>query len=301
MYVYGAARKVKEFARDLVMAMEREAARRSSSNGRDGYASAARMAYSRAETFLYFEFPTDVYEQIREEFRTEIENRRTMQPLEERLERQKSRQWLQSEERSRRPERSRARIRPSIGTAVLIRRQNSAPPGQPGYNSDLLRLHRFVWREPRGFAGGMLFSILRKNYPEEYRELVAERDVNPQTRRGARPALARNLISQESYAAVLAGEITLQRAREVGPNRTPDGLQKVSRASRSSEPRPCLCGCGGTIRGGRFLPGHHSKLVAAVRRRLRTDPILAGLTQEQRSYARERNLVGWRGVSDSLL
>jgi len=98
---YEAARKIKEFACDLVLAMEREAARRSLVDGRDGYASAARMAYSRAESFLYFEFPTDVYEQVGEEFKTEIEDRRTMRPLEERLERQKAREWLRTEEQRR--------------------------------------------------------------------------------------------------------------------------------------------------------------------------------------------------------
>ena len=28
---------------------------------------------------------------------------------------------------------------------------------------------------------------------------------------------------------------------------------------------------------------------------------VAGLTQEQRAYARERNLIGWRGVPEALL
>ena len=299
---YDAARKVKEFVRDLVMAMEREAARRSPIEGRDIYARAARMVCSHAESFLYFEFPADVYEQIREEFKTEIETRRAMLPLEVRLERQKAREWLQAEERRLRRESRHERIRDGIESVVLARRQNSAPPDQPGYSSDLLRLHRFVWREPRGFAAGMLFTKLRNNYPEEYRELAAERDVHHQTKRGARLALTRNLISQESCAAVLAGEITLQRAKELGPNRTPDGLQKASQVSkRRSEPRPCLCGCGGMTRGGRFLPGHQAKLVAAARRQLRADPVLASLTQEQRAYARERNLIGWRGVPEALL
>jgi hypothetical protein len=56
----------------------------------------------------------------------------------------------------------------------------------------------------------MHFSYLKHKYPEEYRELKAEGDVHYQTKRAARLALARNLISQESCGAVLAGEITLQ-------------------------------------------------------------------------------------------
>ena len=146
----------------------------------------------------------------------------------------------------------------------------------------------------------MLFSGLKRKYPEEYRELVAERDVHHQTKRGARLALTRNRISQESYEAVLVGEITLQRAKKLGPNKTPDGMQKASKAPRR-EPRPCLCGCGGMTSGGRFLPGHQVRLVSTVKRQLRTDPILASLTEEQRAYARERNLIGWRGVPGALL
>ena len=92
----------------------------------------------------------------------------------------------------------------------------------------------------------------------------------------------------------LGREITLQRA-ELGPNRTPDGLQKTSEDPRR-KPRPCLCGCSSTTRGGRFLPGHQARLLGFIRRQLRTDPILAGLTEKQRAYARERNLLGWRGA-----
>ena len=165
---------------------------------------------------------------------------------------------------------------------------------------DLLRLYGYVRRRPRGFAAGMHFTYLKRKYLEEYRELVAEGDVHHQTKRAARLALARNRISQESCTAVLAGEITLQRAKELGPNRTPDGLPKASEASRR-EPRPCLCDCGGTTRGGRFLPGHQTKLIAVIRRQIRADPVLAGLTMEQRAYARERNLLGWRGVPGTLL
>jgi hypothetical protein len=184
---------------------------------------------------------------------------------------------------------------------VLDRRENSAPPGQPEYKSELLSLYRLVQKRGHiGHIAGWHLSYLSRKYPEEYRELVAERDVHHQTKRAVRLALARNLISQESYTAVLTGEITLQRAKKLGPDRTPDGLQKAPKASRR-EPRSCLCGCGGTTRGGCFLPGHHTRLVAIVKRQLRTDPILAGLTDEQRAYARERNLIGWRGVPGALL
>jgi len=298
---YDVARKIKEFAHDLVTAMEREAARRSPINGRDGYVSAARMVYSRAESFLYFEFHTDVYERVREEFKTEIEYRRAMQPLEERLERQKAREWRRAEEQRLRREWRQERIRRGIESVVLDRREKSAPPGQPEYKSELLSLYRLVQKRGRiGHIAGWHLSYLQRKYPEEYRELVAERDVHHHTKRGARLALDGKRISQESYAAVLTGEITLQRAKELGPTRTPDGLQKALKTSRR-EPRPCLCGCGNATRGGRFLPGHQAKLISIIRRQIRADPILIDLTAEQRAYARERNLIGWRGVPGALL
>jgi hypothetical protein len=311
---YDAARKVKVFARDLVSAMEREVARRSLVDGRDGFASAAKMVYSRAESFLYFEFPRDVYEQVREEFKTEIEDWRAMRAREERLERQNEKEFQRAQEKHRRQaeeewrrleERRRRqaeeRIRRGIESIVLDRRENSAPPGKPKYKSELLSLYRLVQKRGRiGHIAGWHLSYLSRKYAEEYRELVAERAVHHQTKRAVRLALARNQISQESYTAVLAGEITLQRAKKLGPNRTPDGLQKPSKPPKRT-PRLCLCGCGGTTRGGCFLPGHQARVVAIVRRRLRADPVLAGLTEEQRAYARERNLIGWRGVPGALL
>ena len=160
------------------------------------------MAYSRAENFLYFEFSTDVYERVREEFKTELEHRRALRPLEERLERQKAREFRRAEERRLRKEWRRDRIGRGIESLVLDRRENSAPPGQLGYKADLLRLHGFVHKRGRiGCIAGWLFSGLKRSYPEEYRELVAERDVHHQTKRGACLALDRDRISQESCAA----------------------------------------------------------------------------------------------------
>jgi hypothetical protein len=255
------------------------------------------MARSRAESFLFFEFPGDVYERVREKFRSELEYRRALQRFEERLEKQKEEEWRRAGEKQ---EWRQEQIENGIESVVLDRREKTAPPDQPEYRSELLRLYRFVWREPRGFAAGMLFSHLRNKYPEEYIELKAERDVHPRSRQAARLALASNWISQESCMAVLAGEITLQWARELGPDRTPDGLQKASKAP-GREPRLCICGCGGTIRGGHFLPGHPARLVAVIRHQLHTDPTLAGMTEEQRAYARERGLLGWRGVPGAIL
>ena len=126
--------------------------------------------------------------------------------------------------------------------------------------------------------------------------------VHHQTVRGARLALARKEISQGSYRAVLAGEITLARARELGrsgsPN-TPGDPETVNDGPaedrpRAGEPRPCLCSCGGTTRGGTFLPGHDARLHGVLKRNLEKDPLLRNerFNDEQRAYAVKRGLVG---------
>ena len=86
---------------------------------------------------------------------------------------------------------------------ILDRRENSAPPGQFGYKSNPLRLHRFVENRDRiGCIASRLYSLLICKYPKEYRELVAERDVHYQTKCGARLALVSNRISQESQSGL---------------------------------------------------------------------------------------------------
>ena len=54
-----------------------------------------------------------------------------MLPLEERLERQKAREWRRAEENRRPRERRLERIRRGIESVVLDRRENSAPPTSP--------------------------------------------------------------------------------------------------------------------------------------------------------------------------
>jgi hypothetical protein len=114
-------------------------------------------------------------------------------------------------------------------------------------------------------------------------------------------AIARKQVSQESYRAVLAGEITLQRAKELGRDRWPaDTSERTSGPRRASsgpregrQPRPCLCSCGETTRGGRFKPGHDARLHGELKRNLEKDPLLRNerFTDEQRAYARERGLI----------
>lgn len=50
----------------------------------------------------------------------------------------------------------------------------------------------------------------------------------------------------------------------------PDNEQKQDEKKTKRAPSICLCGCGGTTSGGRFLPGHDAKLKGALIRASRT-------------------------------
>ncbi len=77
--------------------------------------------------------------------------------------------------------------------------------------------------------------------------------IDGRTKRALDVAIARKKVSQESYRAVLAGEITLQRAKELGRSGAPttdttqasDGPRRASSGPRKGRrPRPCIA-CGG--------------------------------------------------------
>ena len=126
-------------------------------------------------------------------------------------------------------------------------------------------------------------------------------NLDGRTKRALDMAIARKQVSQESYRAVLAGEMTLQEAKELGrsgaPTDTSEGTSGPRRAPsgprEGRKPRPCLCSCGGTTRGGRFLPGHDARLHGELKRNLEKDPLLRNerFTDEQRAYAKERGLL----------
>ena len=134
--------------------------------------------------------------------------------------------------------------------------------------------------------------------------------IDGRTRRALDMAIARKQVSQESYRAVLAGTLTLQRAKELGRSGAPtDTTQGSSGPGRGRETagtaqerptdapvgtgRSCLCGCGGTTRGGRFKPGHDSRLHGELKRNLEKDPLLRNerFTEEQKAYGVERGLI----------
>jgi hypothetical protein len=116
-------------------------------------------------------------------------------------------------------------------------------------------------------------------------------------------ALAKRLISRSSHEAVLAGTLTLAEAKSLGRDRGPhdtgqasDGQDEATDGPRKSRaPRPCLCSCGGTTKGGAFLPGHDARLRSELVAQIKKGDVLLRserITPEQRRYAVERGLAG---------
>jgi hypothetical protein len=69
------------------------------------------------------------------------------------------------------------------------------------------------------------------------------------------------------------------------PQESPEGEESAP-ASKKPESRECLCGCGGTTGGGRFIPGHDAKLASALLGAFRGE----GLTPEQQELVAQ---LGW--------
>jgi hypothetical protein len=133
--------------------------------------------------------------------------------------------------------------------------------------------------------------------------MTEQKKLDGRTKRAADIALAKRLISPASYRALVEeGRISLQEAKKLGRDRGPDDASEASdgqeeprkRPREGHTPRPCLCSCGGTTKGGRFLPGHdarlRSELVAQIKKGdvlLRSDRI----TAEQRAFAVRHGLI----------
>jgi hypothetical protein len=129
--------------------------------------------------------------------------------------------------------------------------------------------------------------------------------VHHQTRKAADMALAKRLISRASYEAILAGALSLDRAKELGRDRGPhdtgqasDGPGTATETPREGRERPqegasaCICGCGELVKS-RFRPGHDMRLYGELKRNLEKDPLLRNqrFNEEQREYARQRGLI----------
>ena len=93
----------------------------------------------------------------------------------------------------------------------------------------------------------------------------AER-VHGNTKKAADTALAKRAISRESHRAVHEGRVTLAEAHELGRDGSPYG--PAVRADKNDRSRLCLCGCQEYTRGGRFVPGHDTKMFRVAREHL---------------------------------
>ena len=112
--------------------------------------------------------------------------------------------------------------------------------------------------------------------------------VDGRTTRAADTALAKRAISPDSHKAVHEGRITLEEARELGREGSPYGPSPKT-VSKNDRTRLCMCGCSRETRG-RFATGHDARVKGWIVRAVR-EGTLDELTDEQRAYAEERDLV----------
>jgi hypothetical protein len=137
------------------------------------------------------------------------------------------------------------------------------------------------------------------------------KQVHHATRKAAEKDLAEGVITEQSHAAVIAGEMDLATARNIGVDDTPTYIgratevqgggtgipgrasagqdgdtppQPVSRISKNDRSRPCLCGCQQYTAGGLFRIGHDTKMFRIAREHLTEG---RDLSDEQREYLEE--------------
>ncbi len=111
--------------------------------------------------------------------------------------------------------------------------------------------------------------------------------VHHQTRKAADMSLAKKAISPDSHRAVLAGDLSLEEARELGRKGSPFG-PTLKTADKNDRSRDCLCGCENQTSGGRFRPGHDMRMVTFAKEYVRGE---RELTPEQMEYVQESGKV----------
>lgn len=108
-----------------------------------------------------------------------------------------------------------------------------------------------------------------------------EKKLDGRTKRGADLALAKKAISPDSHRAVLAGNLSLEEAKELGHNAGPGGpAVRVNKNDRTPTKTLCLCGCGELV-PRTFKAGHDQRLVTQAKEYVRGE---RELTPEQLEY-----------------
>jgi hypothetical protein len=148
--------------------------------------------------------------------------------------------------------------------------------------------------------------------------MTEQKKIDGRTKRALDMAIARKLVSQESYHAVLAGELTLQAARDLGRDRGPDDTgratdgpgtttetagrasaedrtdtppQPVSRTSKDDTRQLCWCGCQElTSPNRKWRPGHDQRGKGIIRRAAKEGKV-GELSPKLREYGEERGLI----------
>lgn len=116
---------------------------------------------------------------------------------------------------------------------------------------------------------------------QEQANTTTEATVHGNTKKAADMSLAKKAISPDSYKAVLAGELSLEKARELGRNAGPSGpAVRVDKNDRTPTKTPCLCGCGELVPRN-FKPGHDMRLPTFAKEYVRGE---RELSEEQMEY-----------------
>ncbi len=116
--------------------------------------------------------------------------------------------------------------------------------------------------------------------------MADENKVHGNTKKAADMSLAKKAISPDSHRAVLAGDLSLEEARELGREGSPFGPTPKT-ANKNDRTRECACGCGERTAGGVWRMGHDARLPGLVLRAYMGE---IELTDEQHEHAQKRDL-----------
>jgi hypothetical protein len=137
-------------------------------------------------------------------------------------------------------------------------------------------------------------------------------NVHHATKKAADKDLSEGTITEQAHAAVIAGNMTLQEARNIGADPTPtdtaggaavqdEGTEAPRSASAEDHQegvtegqKLCLCGCGAPV-SRTFKAGHDSRLLSELRGQIRKGDVLLRserITDEQREFAVRHGLIG---------